>query len=57
MSFEVSFMKVHRVFDDVVQFVSGAMSRIFGVTDDEYPKTGVQPFDGELPNKKKSTDW
>lgn len=51
-------MKVPRVFDDMIQFVSGAMSRIFGPTDDKYPNTGVQPFEGEpLDKKSKSADW
>jgi hypothetical protein len=58
MSFEVDSMKVPRVFDDVIQFVSGAMSRIFGPTDDAYPNTGVQPFEGEPFDKKsRSADW
>ena len=37
---------------DLIKFVSGAIARIFGPTDDEYPNTGVQPFEGELPDKK-----
>ncbi len=44
-------MGMPKIFDDVVQFFSGALSRIFGPNDDSYPNTGVQPFDGE-PNKK-----
>ncbi|MCU0548588.1 MAG: hypothetical protein MUC48_04500 [Leptolyngbya sp. Prado105] len=32
---------------NVIQFISGAIVRIFGVSDDDYPETGVQPFEGE----------
>lgn len=44
-------MSVPKIFDDVIQFVSGAVSRIFSLSDDQYPNTGVQPFNGEF-NKK-----
>jgi hypothetical protein len=44
-------MGIPKVIDDVIQFVSGAVSRIFAPSDDKYPETGVQPFEGE-PNKK-----
>lgn len=39
--------KVKAIPHNVIQFVSGAVVRIFGVSDDDYPKTGVQPFEGE----------
>lgn len=42
---------------DIIKFVSGAIARIFGPTDDEYPPTGVQPFEGELPEKKSKQAW
>lgn len=44
-------MSVPKFLDNLVQYFSGAMSRIFGPSDDEYPNTGVQPFEGE-PFKK-----
>jgi hypothetical protein len=44
-------MGMPKFFDDVIQYFSGALSRIFGPSDDAYPNTGVQPFEGE-PNKK-----
>ncbi len=44
-------MSIPKILDDVIQYFSEAISRIFGPSDDEYPNTGVQPFDGE-PNKK-----
>ncbi len=31
-------------------YISGAAARIFGPNDDDYPKTGVQPFEGESSN-------
>ncbi|HAZ47299.1 MAG TPA: hypothetical protein DDW76_32810 [Cyanobacteria bacterium UBA11369] len=37
---------------NLIHFVSGAIARIFAPIDDEYPNTGVQPFEGELPDKK-----
>ncbi|MFB2921852.1 MULTISPECIES: hypothetical protein [Aerosakkonema] len=49
-------MSIYKVFDSVTQFFSEAVARIFGPTDDAYPQTGVQPFDGDLPESKKS-DW
>lgn len=36
----------------VINYLSGAVSRIFGVRDDDYPATGVQPFDGDIPEKQ-----
>lgn len=48
-------MAVPKFIDNAVEYLSGAMSRIFGVSDDAYPKTGVQPFEGKP--KKKSRHW
>ncbi|XGV98248.1 MAG: hypothetical protein ACAF41_04795 [Leptolyngbya sp. BL-A-14] len=36
----------------VIRFISGAVTRIFGPTDDDYPATGAQPFEGEPADKK-----
>jgi len=54
---EEGFMSIPKVIDDVIQFVSGAVSRIFSVSDDKYPNTGVQPFDGDFHKKDHSTDY
>lgn len=35
----------------IVSYISGAVARIFSPRDDNYPNTGVQPFEGE-PSKK-----
>jgi hypothetical protein len=40
-------MSVPKVIDDAILYVAGAISRIFGLSDDFYPNTGVQPFTGE----------
>lgn len=48
-------MSIPKVIDDVIQYVSGAVSRIFAPSDDQYPNTGVQPYDGE-PNKNTHSD-
>jgi hypothetical protein len=36
----------------VINYLSGAVSRIFGLRDDDYPATGVQPFEGDPPEEK-----
>jgi hypothetical protein len=41
-------------FKQMIRYIAKAMARIFGPTDDQYPATGVQPFEGELPDKKKT---
>lgn len=33
----------------VINYISGGVSRIFGPRDDDYPATGVQPFEGDPP--------
>lgn len=40
-------MSVSRIFDDVIQYISEGVARIFSPADDEYPNVGVQPFDGD----------
>ena len=44
-------MKLFKALSEAMQYVSAAVARIFGPSDDAYPETGVQPFEGE-PNKK-----
>jgi hypothetical protein len=38
----------------VINYISGAVSRIFSPTKDDYPKTGVQPFEGDPADEKSS---
>jgi hypothetical protein len=49
-------MGMARFFDNVIQYISGAVSRIFAPSDDAYPNTGVQPFDGEPNRRPHSSD-
>lgn len=36
----------------VITYISGGVTRIFGIRDDNYPATGVQPFDGDAAKKQ-----
>lgn len=36
----------------IINFISGAVVRIFAPRDDDYPDTGTQPFEGEPADKK-----
>jgi hypothetical protein len=36
----------------VIHYISGAVTRIFSPTDDNYPETGLQPFEGDPADKK-----
>ncbi|MBW4474089.1 MAG: hypothetical protein KME45_27500 [Stenomitos rutilans HA7619-LM2] len=47
-------MSILKQLDRVVQYFSGAFVRIFGPSDDAYPATGLQPFDGTPMKKGKS---
>lgn len=38
----------------MMNYISGAVTRIFGVRDDDYPATGVQPFEGDPAKKENS---
>lgn len=49
-------MSLFKQFDNVVQYFSGAFVRIFGPSDDSYPETGVQPFEGTPEKKHKSSN-
>jgi hypothetical protein len=44
--------KIQNLGQQVINYLSGAVSRIFGVRDDDYPATGVQPFEGDIPEKQ-----
>jgi hypothetical protein len=36
----------------VIQFILVAVSRIFSPRDDDYPESGVQPFEGKADKRK-----
>ncbi|MBD2461238.1 isochorismate synthase [Oscillatoria sp. FACHB-1407] len=40
-------MKVFEMIRDAVHYLSEGATRIFKPSDDHYPETGVQPFEGE----------
>jgi hypothetical protein len=40
--------------EKAIQFVSGAVVRIFSPSDDDYPASGVQPYDGIATKKHHS---
>lgn len=40
-------MKIFQWLQDTVQSIWNGVSRLFKPTDDDYPKTGVQPFSGD----------
>jgi hypothetical protein len=42
--FEQIAKAVRQLFD----YIAAAARRIFGPTDDKYPTTGVQPFEGDI---------
>lgn len=49
-------MGIFKMFDSITSYISGAVARIFGPTDDQYPAIGIQPFTGE-PFKQGHADW
>lgn len=52
MSVKTRIQTIVEVPKKVINYISAAVGRIFGISDDDYPKTGVQPFEGE-PNEEK----
>jgi hypothetical protein len=45
-------MNLSKMFRDTVGFFSDAVSRVFGLDDDNYPSTGIQPFTGDAARRK-----
>ncbi|MEO0828519.1 MAG: hypothetical protein AAFV72_12890 [Cyanobacteria bacterium J06635_1] len=41
---------IGQTLQNISDWVLGAVRRIFSPSDDEYPKTGVQPFEGDIPD-------
>ncbi len=50
-------MSIYKLLNSVTQYISEAVVRIFGPTDDAYPSIGVQPFSGEPFHRNKRIDW
>lgn len=49
-------MKIVENLRNMVNYLAEGFIRIFGPTHDEYPETGVQPFEGEVYNSNSSAD-
>ncbi len=45
-------MKIATMLDRFIGYFSDAAARIFGLDRNQYPATGVQPFEGEIDKKK-----
>ncbi len=50
-------MGISKMIDSVIQYISEAVARIFGPSDDAYPAIGVQPFTDEPFEEEQNTDW
>ncbi|MBV8885916.1 MAG: hypothetical protein JO235_18240 [Chroococcidiopsidaceae cyanobacterium CP_BM_RX_35] len=50
-------MGIYKMFDSIAQYISEAVTRIFGPRDDAYPVIGVQPFDGDPSKQQQDKDW
>jgi hypothetical protein len=46
------FQSIQEAPQKVINFISGAVARIFAPRDDNYPETGTQPFEGDAADKK-----
>lgn len=40
-------MKIFQWLQNVVQYIWDGVSRLFKPSDDDYPQSGVQPFEGD----------
>lgn len=43
---------IQEIYHNIGNFIAGAVARIFGLDDDDYPETGVQPFEGDRPSRR-----
>ena len=44
-------MRIATMLERFIGYFSDAFSRVFGPDRDRYPRTGGQPFEGEIPKK------
>ena len=49
-------MNLSKSLANAMRYVSEAALRIFGPSDDDYPNTGVQPFEGKVSKNSKSKE-
>jgi hypothetical protein len=45
-----------KAWNNISQYISGAVARIFSPNDDKYPDVGIQPFEGD-PYQQSQTEW
>ncbi len=45
-------MNILQSLQDAVRYVSEGVSKVFSPSDDHYPQTGVQPFEGDPFSKR-----
>ncbi|MDB9312885.1 hypothetical protein PN462_07215 [Spirulina sp. CS-785/01] len=50
-------MNMFKWVEDVNDYLSEAIARIFSRNDDTYTPIGVQPFSGDLGHPKKQVEW
>ncbi len=48
-----TFDKIRQATENTIHYLWGGLSRIFSPTDDEYPSTGVQPYEGDPATDKR----
>ena len=46
-------MKILKWIQDTIQYLWDGVAKLFQPTNDDYPETGVQPFEGEPYDDKK----
>lgn len=49
-------MQISNMISRILSYLSEGIARIFSPDRDEYPETGVQPFEGEI-NRENHADW
>lgn len=45
-------MNIFRTVNELMDYFLDAVSRVFSLSDDAYPNTGIQPFSGSVYDKK-----
>ncbi|MGD1912922.1 MAG: hypothetical protein ACFB2X_19375 [Rivularia sp. (in: cyanobacteria)] len=50
-------MFISKMLTNIVQYISEAVVRIFSPNDDAYPNSGVQPFTGEIYQRRTANTW
>lgn len=50
-------MFISKILTNIAQYISEAVMRIFSPNDDAYPNSGVQPFTGEVYQRRTADTW